>query len=203
MIGWSLVLLAAAVVACGLGAWRSWAWRRAYPERPLSRLLGFFVLLAASQAVQALQSWRLEAVLEAGALPRDQWDLLDALFWLHHLLLSGALALALSAYLPKGPTAGPAAALAPVLAWSEPILRMLESLGFLALTLLAARNHSRRQNLGSLQVAAGFFLLAAAQAVFLYDHAALGLRRAGGEGLLAVGTLLLALAMPRRRGWRG
>ncbi len=172
MAGGSLALLAVSVAACGVGAWRAWAWRRAYPEPHVSRLLGFFLLLAAAQAVQALSAWRVESILDSGALTRNQWDLLDLLFWLQHLLLAAAVAVALSAYLQRGPgdaatAAGPVAALAPLLAWSEPILRALEALGFLALTLLAARNHARRQNLGSLQVAAGFFLPAGAAIALL------------------------------------
>jgi hypothetical protein len=181
-----------AALAAAVGARRIRSLNAPIREPRLERLVWFFVLAGAAAAVKVAELALLQA--QDGIPGRDGFDAFDVLFWLHHALLVAAVFLGAAA--TGMPHRAPAAAMAPLLLAAEPVLRMVEALGFLFLVLVTVVNHVRRASVGSLQVAVGFFLLFAAHGLFLYNGGAgaqpLGPRDPWGEAAAAVGLILLA-----------
>lgn len=197
MADWApLLLQGATAAAAAWAAVRVRRLRRGLPEPRLSRLEAFFWLFAAATALHLAGNLLLDAALAQGPLDRSGFDGLDVLFWLHHAGLVAALLLAASAYRTRA--GAEAAAVAPLLLWAEPLLRLVETGLLLWLLWQTLQNHRHRRNVGSLQVAVGFLLLAGAHAGLLAVAAPLGWRPWWVELLALSGTVLLGLAVPRR-----
>jgi len=177
------------------------------PDARLRRLSWVFGLFAAAMVLQAgstlaaagraAASSRLPAVLELG----------------YHVTFLAALVVALTSFWPRRTEAAstvPAAAilvvptaarLAPgaLLAGPFGVPGLLEAILALVLAILAVRNSARRRRASAWLVAAGYALVFLAHAAF-WTARLLGAapRPFWAEALLAVGVLLLVLAVPRR-----
>lgn len=202
----SAVLEAATALAAGLGAFRLRRLDRLVGDPRIRRLGLFFALAAAATLVHLVGVLVWER--RPDVVARDaSFELLDILFWTHHALLLGAIAAAVAAYGPAHRAGPPIAVVAPVLLVAEPLLRILESLGFLYLLVRTLLNHVRKTSLGSLQVALGYFAVLVGHALFLVNGFAgpdpLGARDPAGEALVLVGFLVLALSTPGGRLRRG
>ncbi len=209
---WARILaIGVPLMVSGLGVWgalRVAAVRRWVPDRRLTLLALFLGLYSLSWLLQAGGIVLYYDAAEA-AVERGFWDGHDWVFTSHHAAMVLALAAATFAYRPPRPDAsamteeGAASrvpALAPFLLVAEPAFRLVESVGFLYLALRAAWNHRRRQDVGSLRVAAGFLLVLAGNAWLAAVHTPLGPHPVVADLLALVGTAVLVTALPKRGG---
>src|SRR5687767_2669411 len=123
-----------AAIGAGASVLRSF---RLVPIPSLRRLMAGFFLLALSQG--AAFGLDLMVYLAGDALPRDQLDALDVLFWLHYGALLLGLAFVFASF-GRHPFRW-APALAPILLVAGPILQLVTILVLFFVVLHAGLNH--------------------------------------------------------------
>lgn len=155
--------------------------------------IGFF-LLAASQLAAAVLEWHVSRNPDVVATGFDAYDLL---FIAYYGCLLGGLALVFSSFGRRAFRWTPAAI--PLL-WVGPVLQFVAILFLFFVVLHAGLNHIARARPGSLQTAAGFFLLLLGHFLFLFTYLPLSPRSVGGEIATLAGYTVLYLAVVRPRG---
>ncbi len=222
----AVVLQVAAGIVAGYGAWRCMELQRFGRDRRLMALAWFFGLFAASVLAHAVWEVQIHDVVrpdfaENGSFPQSQQgprggfgdrpflrpegtENVTILLFAHHLLMAGALGLAVVAFGRKRPstveTTG-AAAVVSLAFFSNlvPLLLGLEAALTLYLAVRALVNHMERKTPGALQVAIGFLLFFIGHLLFFVSHRPGRGRDSIGDVLALVGIILLVQVLPGRR----
>lgn len=161
---------------------------------PLRLFASGFVGLSVAQFAAAL----LEDRTRSGEVPLGSFDHFDVLFWLYYVAMTAGLLLVFLSFGRHPFRWTPA--LSGVLLRAGPVAQFAVLIALFFVVLHAGLNHIARARAGSLQTAAGFFLLLVGQFVSLYGYAPLSPRTLYGEIASLAGYLLLFLAVARPLG---
>lgn len=199
----SVAALVAATVLALVAARRVVALNRVADEKGLLRLTVFFAALAVAFGFEAIGAAAF--LLQDPATMGDRFGSLDLFFWLRHVSWLVALAYAVAAFERRPDIKGRHDTSAPVLAgWlllAHPVWLLIQAVILFYLMVRTAWNHLRRTNIGSLEVALGFALLAGSRLVpFVVDVDGpnpLGAPHLLVSVMMLAGTTLLMSILPR------